>query len=51
MKNLICNKVLPTDSNNKIEFIKYAKFNTINLVIYNNVFPFTSYFSMTNAVY
>ena len=52
LKNLICNDVSLTDSNNKIKLIIYSpKFNTTNFVISNNFSPSTSHLSTTNAEY
>ena len=44
---LICNKISLTDSNNKIKLIiYYPKFNTANLIIYDNFSPHISYLCM-----
>ena len=52
LKNLTHNNISPTDSNNEINLIiYYPQFNTLYLVICNNLLLKTNHLSMTNAVY
>ena len=51
LKNLIHDIMFPVDSNNEIELITYySKYNTTNLIIYNNFSASTCHLSTTNVV-